>query len=140
MPLLVLSISGKEIALKGPKVHEILDMIDACCREALGRGFFPYGSDAAAVTIVSQSLGMNGANGGANINSSGNVSAAEDGNAQLHDSKKLMRSFLHTFPMLPRPPIPESAHLATTGALSLRVNFLFLLFFIFPFLTIYIFF
>ena len=123
VPLLVLSISGKEIALKGPKVHEILDMIDACCREALGRGFFPYGSDAAAVTIVSHSLGMTGANGGANLSSSGIVSAAEDGNAQLHDSKKLMRSFLHTFPMLPRPPIPESAHLATTGAFS-RFNFI----------------
>ena len=135
MPLLVLSISGKEIALKGAKVHEILDMIDSCTREALGRGFFPFGSDAATVTLVSQTLGMSTANGtnntsntshynsnssvggifgGVLTNSTGHSNEL-DGQVQLHDAKKLIMSFLHTFPMLPRPPIPDTAQLATVG-------------------------
>ncbi len=134
MPLLVLSISGKEIALKGSKVHEILDMVDSCTREALGRGFFPFGSDAATVTLVSQTLGMSTANStnntgntshynshssvggifGGVLTSTGNSNEL-DGQVQLHDAKKLIMSFLHTFPMLPRPPIPDTAQLATVG-------------------------
>ena len=113
--MLVLSISGKEIALRGPKVHEILDMIDSCTREALGRGFFPYGSDASTVTLVSQTLGMGSTGGGSGSNSNTSTSSELDGQATLHDAKRLMKSFLHTFPMLPRPPIPETAQLATTG-------------------------
>jgi len=118
--MLVLSISGKEIALRGPKVHEILDMIDSCTREALGRGFFPYGSDASTVTLVSQTLGMGSTGGGGSgSNSNTSTSSELDGQATLHDAKRLMKSFLHTFPMLPRPPIPETAQLATTGELCI---------------------
>ena len=54
--LLVLNVNGMDVALRGDKVHEILDMIDACCREALGRGYFPYGSDEASVAPEAPAL------------------------------------------------------------------------------------
>lgn len=108
--LLVLSINGLEIGLQGEKVHEILDMVDACCREALGRGFFPYGSEAATVTHNTQSASQ--------ANSGASTAGEHDSDVQLLDSKKLLRTFLHTFPMMPRPPIPETASRAVDGYIA----------------------
>jgi hypothetical protein len=109
----VFNINGMDLALRGDKVHEILDMLDACCREALGRGFFPYGSDETRVPPGSQHQAPPGAAAGA-----ASLALDEDTAVYQTNSKKIFKNFLHMFPMLPRPPIPETAARAEKGFIA----------------------
>jgi hypothetical protein len=119
---LVLRINGIDVTLQGDKVHEILDTIDACCRESLGRGIFPHGSDAAVETMQLTPHTLLGP--ATSAATSGGASAAsavamvtDEGSVQLIDAKKVFRTYLHSYPMLPRPPIAETAEWAKRGVI-----------------------
>jgi hypothetical protein len=112
--LLVFNVNGMDIALEGEKVHEILDTVDACCREALGRGYFPYGSDASCVTLEAPTLAAHGPVAHAGRDAT-EAPMDEDSVIHLTNSKRIFKTFLHTFPMLPRPPIPDVAARAAAG-------------------------
>ena len=82
IPVLTVVVNSLTLTFKGDKLQEIVNVMHDWTREALGRGYFPYGSEYA---------------------DNAGVSSAASGD----DSKLALQKFLMMYPLLPKPPIPE---------------------------------
>ena len=125
-----------ELSLKGDKTIELLDMLDVCTREALARGYFPYGANrftaadeedpfAYLINATNNAQGPTGnvigaggpgsGIGGGGEGGGGGGGWAGVGSAAFVDGRLLLRSYLNKYPMLPRPPMPEALRRARRG-------------------------